>query len=115
MVRSEVPTCGLTDRIGEVRARVRAAGWEACVAVNRERVVMGLVRGDALAAPAETAVEAAMDAGPATVRADEDLDELVARLQKEDTSSILVTTPEGRLIGMLCREDAERQLAGGRG
>ena len=111
VVRTDVPTCASTDRIEEVRDRLKQSGWEACVAINHERVVMGLVRGDALAAPAGTPVEEAMDAGPATVRADEDLVALVTRLRKEDVAGIVVTTPEGRLIGMLCREDAERRLA----
>ena len=29
MARRDVPTCGLDERIGEVRARVEAAGWDA--------------------------------------------------------------------------------------
>src|SRR5436189_5693568 len=41
---AEVPTCGLTERVGAVRARVRAAGSETCVVVNSERVVLGLLR-----------------------------------------------------------------------
>ncbi len=52
-----------------------------------------------------------MEAGPASVRPDEDLVDLAGRLRENDVATILVTTPEGRLIGMLCREDAERRLA----
>ena len=34
----------MTERVGAVRARVRAAGSETCVVVNSERVVLGLLR-----------------------------------------------------------------------
>src|SRR2546428_14157710 len=42
------PTCGLTERIDTVRARVRAAGSGTCVGVNSERAVLGLRRQSAL-------------------------------------------------------------------
>src|SRR6266540_3336835 len=45
VARREVPTCGLDQRLGEVAQRVGAAGWDACVVVNHERVVLGLLRG----------------------------------------------------------------------
>ena len=37
----EVPTCQLDDHIGDVRERVRATGWDTCLVVNDERVVLG--------------------------------------------------------------------------
>ena len=30
VARGDVPTCGLEERLGEVRERVKAAGWDAC-------------------------------------------------------------------------------------
>ena len=39
---SDVPTCGLSETIGEVRRRT--AGWDTCVVVDSERVVLGLLR-----------------------------------------------------------------------
>jgi Mg/Co/Ni transporter MgtE len=114
VVRTDAPTCELTDRLDDVRDRVRSAGWDTCVAVNRQGIVLGLVRGEAFDASPETTIEDVMEAGPATVRADEDLADLLRRLREEDVFSILVTTPEGRLIGLLCRDDAERHLAAAR-
>jgi predicted transcriptional regulator len=111
VVRTDVPTCGLTDRIGDVRDRSRDAGWDTCVVITREGVVLGSVRAEAFARPSDTRVEEIMEAGPASVRPDEDLVDLVKRLRDEDVATILVTTPEGRLIGMLCRDDAERRVA----
>src|SRR5438876_5840260 len=50
VARRDAPTCTLDERLGDVRDRVTAAGWEACVVVNSERVVLGLLRRDELAA-----------------------------------------------------------------
>src|SRR5262249_1845152 len=44
VARSDAPTCRLDETLGPVQARVRAAGWKACVVVNGERVVLGLLR-----------------------------------------------------------------------
>jgi rhodanese-related sulfurtransferase len=44
VARRDVPTCRLEEPIGQVRERVRAAGWDACVVVNDQRVVLGLLR-----------------------------------------------------------------------
>jgi CBS domain-containing protein len=110
-VQRDVPTCALSDRIGEVRDRVRSAGWDACVVVNAESVVLGLVRGEAFAAQPESTAEAVMEAGPTTARHDEDLPDLVERLRAAHATSILVTTSDGRLMGLLRRSDAEQRLA----
>ena len=49
--------------------------------------------------------------GPATVRAHEDAGELVARMHARKVTAILVTDPEGRLLGLLHRDDADAALA----
>ncbi len=61
-----MPTCGLQEGIGEVRRRVSAAGWEACVVVNDERVVLGLLRAGELAKGTDEPVE--QTSGDGTVR-----------------------------------------------
>ncbi len=49
-----------------------------------------------------------MEAGPTTVRPDERLSDLATRLRERDVASIVVTMPDGRLVGHLLRDDAER-------
>ena len=41
LARRDVPTCALSDDLADVRERVRAAGWETCIVVNEEGVVLG--------------------------------------------------------------------------
>lgn len=84
----------------------------ACVAVNDEGVVLGLVRRDRLRAGLSVAVEEIMEPGPTTVRASEPLADLTKRMREAEVEHILVTDPEGRLIGLLRRGEAERLLRG---
>ncbi len=56
VARRDVATCGLADRVANVKARAQPAGYDACVVVNAQRVVLGLLRGRELDAdPAATA------------------------------------------------------------
>ena len=110
VARRDVPTCGLDDRVGEVRERVRSAGWEECLVVNGERVVLGRLRGNALEADAETPVEQAMEPGPTTFRPDARITEVVERMRAKDVESVVVTTSDGGLVGLLKWADAERRL-----
>ncbi len=111
IARRDVPTCALSEPIGSVRERVEAAGWEQCLVVNDERVVLGRLRGKALSADAHTLAESVMETGPTTVRPDERLANLATRLRERDVTSIVVTTPDGRLVGVLFREDLEHRGA----
>jgi hypothetical protein len=44
VARRDVPTRRPDEPIREVRERVRDASWDACVVVNEERIVFGLLR-----------------------------------------------------------------------
>jgi CBS domain-containing protein len=84
---------------------------DTCVVVNDERIVLGRLRGRALDGAADTPVEDVMEPGPATVRPDEALKDIANRLRDRHVDGILVTTPDGRLVGFLTRSDAEDTLA----
>jgi len=110
VARKDIPVCHLTDRIGDVRDRVRTAGWNVCVVVNDERVVLGLLRGKALDSDPQAVVEQAMDSGPTTIRPNLSLEESIEYMKKNSMDSVLPTTSDGWLVGILHREDAERQM-----
>jgi Mg/Co/Ni transporter MgtE len=108
VARPDVPTCALDERLGDVRDRVRAAGWDACVAVNTERVVLGLLRGKELEADPDLRIEQAMRPGPSTFRPFVSMEEMVRFMSAHDLESSPITTSDGRLVGLLRRQDAER-------
>lgn len=107
----DVPTCRLTDRIGSVAERVRASGANACVVVNDERVVLGLLRQEALDVDPQTPVEQVMEPGPKTYRFHVLPEKAADYLRRHEIDSVLVTTSDGELLGLLRREDVERQAA----
>jgi Mg/Co/Ni transporter MgtE len=110
VARRDVPTCPPDARVAEAAARARQAGADMCVVVNQERVVLGRLQGKALDEAADTVVEDVMEEGPTTVRASEDLLELATRLGDHGVASILVTDPDGRLLGIVFRDDADALL-----
>jgi CBS domain-containing protein len=110
IARRDVPTCAGDETVGRAAARAHSAGFDICVVVNDESVVLGRLRGNTLGEASEARVNEVMDDGPVTTRASDDLKALVGRLHKRNVSSILVTNPDGSLIGLLKRDDADEAL-----
>jgi Mg/Co/Ni transporter MgtE len=104
--RRDVPTCSTDERLGDVAARAQAAGFEACVVVNEERVVFGLLRAKELAGDPEVRIEHAMRPGPSTFRPYVPILEMAEYLTEHDLPNAPITTNGGRLVGLLLREDA---------
>jgi CBS domain-containing protein len=98
------------DHTGDIRRRVRAAGWEVCVVVNDARVVLGLLRPEPVDADPQMTAEQVMESGPSTIRPHLLLDEVAQDMRKHGVESVLVTTSDGRLVGLLSRQEAERRL-----
>ena len=113
LLRRDVPTCCPGERVGEVRARVRQAGWDRAVVVNEAGVVLGALSGPALEAAPDTPVEETMDPGPVTYRPDTLARELAQHLREGDAQAAVVTNAEGVLVGILRRQEAERAIQPG--
>lgn len=108
VARKDVVTCRLDERLGDVSARAAAAGWEAAVVVNDERVVLGLLRTKELAGDPMETVERAMRPGPSTFRPYVAIAEMAAFMTDHNLDSSPITTSDGRLVGLLLKEDAVR-------
>jgi Mg/Co/Ni transporter MgtE len=92
----------------KVRDRTRAAGWDACVVVNDEGVVLGLLRAEELQRGTDEPAERAMRPGPTTFRPHVPIGELAHFMIDHDTPNSPITTSDGRLVGLLVAEDAVR-------
>lgn len=110
--RSDVPTCRPEETMAEVRPRLAPDGWEVCAVLACDGVVIGRLRQPALESQGDRIVEDVMEPGPATVRPDGLLQPLVDRMEQRNAPHVLVTTPQGQLIGILIRAEAQRLLAG---
>ena len=108
VARSDAPTCRLDETLGPVRERVRAAGWDACVVANAERVVLGLLREKELGGDPNQRIEQAMHPGPSTFRPFVLVEELARYMAEHDLPNSLITTSNGRLVGLITLEDAAR-------
>jgi CBS domain-containing protein len=108
VARADVPTCRLEENLGSVSRRVREAGWSACVVVNDERIVLGLIRAAELDRDPGLTVEGVMRPGPSTFRPNVPITEMAEYMGDHKLESSPVTTSDGRLVGLLIRTDAER-------
>jgi hypothetical protein len=102
LARKDAPTCHPGDNLGEVPAEAR--DWGACVVVDDSGVVCGLLEAGALLRD-HGVVDDAMRLGPRTFRPSYRLDELRSYFERHDTPHALVTTLEGRLIGLVLRDE----------
>ena len=112
--RPDVPTCELDELVGVVRDRTFASGWDECVVVDCEGLVVGRLRDQSWDAENDVPVGQTMESGPTTVRPDALLQPLVERMTQRSTKLVVVTTAQGQLIGVLLHEEAERVLSGER-
>jgi Mg/Co/Ni transporter MgtE len=106
-----VPTCVPEDALGAVRERAEAAGG-LCVVVNESGVVLGILRRSELDHSDDTPVSDAMRPGPSTFRPHVAAKEMAEYLTKHDLETAPVTTPDGRLVGVLYRDDAVKASEG---
>jgi CBS domain-containing protein len=104
------PTCGPDETVGAARALMGESPQ--VIVVNGTGVILGVMRKERWEAPDDSAVGDAMRLGPSTVRPGSLLAPLIERMKRKDTNSVLVSDPEGRLIGVLDRVSAEAVLSG---
>lgn len=108
LMRDDIVTCALADLVGQVRERIAASPYGFALATTSQGVLLGRVRGSALDCDPDLDIEAVMEPGPSTVRPDTPAEKLASRLADQDLRYAIVTTPEGRLLGVVSREDLER-------
>lgn len=108
----DVPTCGPDEQVEPVRERTEAAGWDECIVVDCGGVVVGRLRDAAWGAARGSTVGSAMEPEPTTVRPDALLAALVERMIGRGTKLVVVSTPQGELVGALLANEAARLLTG---
>ena len=108
LAHTDVPTCRLGERLGDVRDRTKKQGWNAAVVINSERVVLGLLRAQELDLEADQQVSQAMRPGPSTFRPYVLADEMATYMRDNELENVVITTSDGRLVGLLRKEDVSR-------
>jgi CBS domain-containing protein len=98
------PTCRPDELVGDVAARHPGT---TVLVVNEQRIVLGRYHTEGDAADASSPVGDVMESGPTTVRAHEPLGPLLDRMAGRAVKEIIVTTPEGELLGVVHRPEDE--------
>ena len=111
LARKGVITCNPGENAQEAWERARAAGWTVCVVANEEQVVAGLLREEPPASDTQVLVEQVMELAPRTYRLNAEIEKIAAYMRKYSVDQALVTTSDGKLVGLLERQDVEGAIA----
>ena len=108
LVHPDVPVCRLDEKLSDLAQRLGPTSWSECVVVNEPGIVLGLMRKSMWeGAASETTAEQVMEPAPITFRPYARGDELVPYMQQKKMKTALVTTADGKLVGLLRRKDVE--------
>lgn len=107
----EVPTLRAAATAADARDRIGDATF--LLVLDEDGVVLGKVLARSLEQDgiADGPVGDLMIEGPTTIRPTEHLVPLLERMQQARTSSVVVTSNQGELLGVLFTEDAEAAVA----
>lgn len=104
-VRKDVPTCGLNQKLAEVRTAM-PHDWDICVVIDPNRIVLGLLDRTGIK-DAEGTVDEFMKPAPVTLRPGGLIEEVAMFLDQSKQRFALITKSDGQLIGIIRKTDLE--------
>jgi Mg/Co/Ni transporter MgtE len=108
LARQDVATCTLDSTAGEALAAIAGSPYGFALVVSPGGVLLGRVRRSALQGrAAHDRIESVMEPGPSTIRPHETPTELRDRLRSSSVQTLVVTRPDGSLIGVVRRDDVQ--------
>lgn len=105
----QVPTCGVNDSIEEAKSRAEKLGFRICAVVNKEGILLGLLKEEDWRNDPAMAAEKVMNPGPTTLRPSYLVDDAAELLAKRKQDAILVTSSAGKLMGIFMPDPSERK------
>jgi CBS domain-containing protein len=108
VMRDDAVRCSPADRAADVRELIERSPYPFGVVTSGGGTVLGRVPASALDASCEQTVGDVAEPGPKTFRPHRSAENVTAELAEKDLRWAIVTTPEGRLLGVASREDLER-------
>jgi CBS domain-containing protein len=107
-MRDDVARVAPDDRVPAVREAIARSPYPFALVTGEDGMLLGRVRGSELDGAPDRPVAELMELGPSTVRPHRAAGELAAQLAERDLRWAIVTTPEGRLLGVVARRDLEQ-------
>ncbi|MFF3668356.1 rhodanese-like domain-containing protein [Microtetraspora malaysiensis] len=100
-VRRDPVIAYLDDTVDDVAERIVADPAGLAVVVDRDRLVQGVIGPAELRdVPPDATAERVMRVGVTTVRLSEDMEPLVRRMDRKKVHQVVVTLPDGILVGL---------------
>lgn len=113
IARDDVPTSRTGETLGEARVRIEAGEWDICVVTNDQDVVLGVLGEKELSEADHRHVGDVMRPGPSTFRPHVPIQAMAHHMMDHDLPRALITTSDGRLTGVLRKDDAVHIAHGG--
>jgi len=108
VMRDDVVRCAPTDRATAVLESIEHSRYPFALVTTAGGTVLGRVRASMLDPRSEEPVWDIAEPGPKTFRPHTSAAHAARQLVEKDLRWAIVTTPEGRLLGIASRDDLER-------
>jgi rhodanese-related sulfurtransferase len=106
LARTDAARLAIESSVGDAIRAIAGSHYGFALVLDLDDVVLGRVRRSALdGLPDEDPVEPIMEAGPSTIRPHLPADALREKLESSDVHTLVVTRPDGTLIGVVRRDD----------
>jgi rhodanese-related sulfurtransferase len=106
LAREDAATSALESSVGEVTSAITASPYGFALVLGPDSVLVGRVRRSALEGLAEgDPIEPIIEPGPSTIRPHLTAKELRDRFENSDVRTLVVTRPDGTLLGVVRRDD----------
>jgi rhodanese-related sulfurtransferase len=106
LARHDAATCALESSAGNARREIAASPYGFALVLSADGVLLGRVRRSSLEPVDERdPIEPILEPGPSTIRPHLTVEELRGRLEGSEVRTLLVTCPDGTLIGVVRRGD----------
>ncbi|MBV9002083.1 MAG: CBS domain-containing protein [Solirubrobacterales bacterium] len=107
-MRDDVARCRATDRIADVRDSIERSPYPFALVTSDDGTLLGRAPASALDRASERPVWEVAEPGPKTFRPHVSAESVSEVLEEKGLRWAIVTTPEGRVLGVASREDLER-------
>ena len=107
-MRDDVVRCAPTERAAVVLEWIAHSPYPFALVTTARGTVLGRVRASMLDPSAEEPVWDIAEPGPKTFRPHASAERVAGQLAEKNLRWAIVTTPEGRLLGVASRDDLER-------
>jgi CBS domain-containing protein len=108
VMRDDAVRCAPTDRVADVLKLIKPSAYPFALVTTADGCVLGRAPASALDPASEEPVWDVAEPGPKTFRPHHSVETVAKHLAEKDLRWAIVTTPEGRLLGVASREDLER-------